>query len=90
MSWAENTFVKLWGICKFLLLSKYLLKAEVSLLVIHIFIYLCSITATNEASEENVIASLQKDYEASPVPAEADSDSGRKQEAQPQPGQKVM
>ncbi|XP_032927099.1 coiled-coil domain-containing protein 66 isoform X2 [Catharus ustulatus] len=46
--------------------------------------------ATNEASEENVTASLQKDCEVSPVPAEADSDSGRKQEAQPQPGHKVI
>ncbi|NWY75573.1 CCD66 protein, partial [Erithacus rubecula] len=46
--------------------------------------------ATNEASEENVIASLQKDCEVSPVPDEANSDSGRKQEAQPQPGQKVI
>ncbi|NXC79090.1 CCD66 protein, partial [Cercotrichas coryphoeus] len=46
--------------------------------------------ATNEASEENVIASPQKDCEVSPVPDEANSDSGRKQEAQPQPGQKVI
>uniref|UniRef100_A0A803W953 Coiled-coil domain containing 66 n=2 Tax=Ficedula albicollis TaxID=59894 RepID=A0A803W953_FICAL len=46
--------------------------------------------ATNEASEENVIASLQKDCEVSPVPDEANSDSGRRQEAQPQPGQKVI
>ncbi|NXB78255.1 CCD66 protein, partial [Donacobius atricapilla] len=43
--------------------------------------------ATNEASEENVKASLQKDCE---VPDEANSDSGRKQEAHPQPGQKVI
>ncbi|NXV01321.1 CCD66 protein, partial [Cettia cetti] len=43
--------------------------------------------ATNEASEENVIASLQEDCE---VPDEANSDSGRKQEAHPQPGQKVI
>ncbi|NWX55509.1 CCD66 protein, partial [Promerops cafer] len=46
--------------------------------------------ATNEASEENVTASLQKDCEVSPVPDEANSDSGRKQEAHPQPGQKVI
>nr|XP_026648207.1 coiled-coil domain-containing protein 66 isoform X4 [Zonotrichia albicollis] len=46
--------------------------------------------ATNEASEENVIASLQKDCEGSPVPDEANSDSGRKKEAQPQPGQNVI
>ncbi|NWZ32993.1 CCD66 protein, partial [Brachypodius atriceps] len=43
--------------------------------------------ATDEASEENVRASLQKDCE---VPDEANSDSGRKQEAHPQPGQKVI
>ncbi|XP_014107147.1 PREDICTED: coiled-coil domain-containing protein 66 isoform X3 [Pseudopodoces humilis] len=46
--------------------------------------------ATNEASEENVIASLQKDCEVSPVADEANSDSGRKQEAHLQPGQKVI
>ncbi|XP_036247242.1 coiled-coil domain-containing protein 66 isoform X3 [Molothrus ater] len=46
--------------------------------------------ATNEASEENVTASLQKDCEVSPVPDEANSDSGRKQEAHPQPGQNVI
>ncbi|XP_074405978.1 coiled-coil domain-containing protein 66 isoform X2 [Zonotrichia albicollis] len=46
--------------------------------------------ATNEASEENVIASLQKDCDVSPVPDEANSDSGRKQEAHPQPGQNVI
>ncbi|NWV33263.1 CCD66 protein, partial [Grantiella picta] len=46
-------------------------------------------TTTNEASEENVIASLQKDYEVSPVPDEVNSDS-RNQEAHPQPGQKVI
>ncbi|NXH80417.1 CCD66 protein, partial [Edolisoma coerulescens] len=45
--------------------------------------------ATNEASEDNVRASLQKDCEVSPVPDEANSDSSRKQEAHPQPGQKV-
>lgn len=89
ISRAENTFVKLWGICKFLLLSKYLLKAEESLVVIYTFIYLCSTTASNEASEENVTVSLQKDCEVSPVPDEANSDSSRKQEAHPQPGQKV-
>ncbi|NXO73325.1 CCD66 protein, partial [Phainopepla nitens] len=44
---------------------------------------------TSEASEENVTASLQKDYEVSPIPDEADSDSDRKQ-AHPQPGQKVI
>ncbi|XP_066414135.1 coiled-coil domain-containing protein 66 isoform X3 [Molothrus aeneus] len=46
--------------------------------------------ATNEASEENVTAPLQKDCEVSPVPDEANSDSGRKQEARPQPGQNVI
>ncbi|XP_059712397.1 coiled-coil domain-containing protein 66 isoform X2 [Haemorhous mexicanus] len=46
--------------------------------------------ATNEAPEENVLASLQKDCEVSPVPDEANSDSGRKQEAHPQPGQNVI
>ncbi|NXQ34029.1 CCD66 protein, partial [Alaudala cheleensis] len=46
--------------------------------------------ATNEASEGNVTASLQKDCEVSPVADEANSDSGRKQEAHPQPGQKVL
>ncbi|XP_030138948.4 coiled-coil domain-containing protein 66 isoform X3 [Taeniopygia guttata] len=46
--------------------------------------------APNEASEENVIASLQKDCEVSPVPDEANSDSGRKQEVHPQPGQNVI
>ncbi|NXL08967.1 CCD66 protein, partial [Mesembrinibis cayennensis] len=46
--------------------------------------------ATNEASEENVIVSLQKACEVSSVPEGADSDSSRKQEAYPQPGQKVI
>ncbi|XP_071295853.1 coiled-coil domain-containing protein 66 isoform X5 [Agelaius tricolor] len=46
--------------------------------------------ATNEASEEDVTAPLQKDCEVSPVPDEANSDSGRKQEAHPQPGQNVI
>ncbi|XP_030083851.1 coiled-coil domain-containing protein 66 isoform X3 [Serinus canaria] len=46
--------------------------------------------ATNEAPEENVYASLEKDCEVSPVPDEANSDSGRKQEAHPQPGQNVI
>ncbi|NXU02742.1 CCD66 protein, partial [Buphagus erythrorhynchus] len=46
--------------------------------------------AINDASEENVILSLQEDCEVSPVPDEANSDSGRKQEAHPQPGQKVI
>ncbi|NXF02126.1 CCD66 protein, partial [Smithornis capensis] len=46
--------------------------------------------ATNEASEENVTASLQKNCEASAVPDEANSDSSRRQEAHPQPGQKVI
>ncbi|NXS19951.1 CCD66 protein, partial [Mystacornis crossleyi] len=45
--------------------------------------------ATNEASEENVTAPLQKDCEVSPVPDEANSDSSRKQAAHPQPGQKI-
>ncbi|NWR49851.1 CCD66 protein, partial [Regulus satrapa] len=46
--------------------------------------------ATTEASEENVRASHQKDCEVSPVPDEANSDSGRKGEAHPQPGHKVI
>ncbi|XP_027740560.1 coiled-coil domain-containing protein 66 [Empidonax traillii] len=46
--------------------------------------------AANEASEENVVASLQKDCEVSSVPDETNSDSSRKQEARPQPGQKVI
>ncbi|NXG89619.1 CCD66 protein, partial [Stercorarius parasiticus] len=46
--------------------------------------------ATNEASEENIIVLLQKACEVSPVPEEANSDSSRKQEAYPQPGQKVV
>ncbi|XP_038005024.1 coiled-coil domain-containing protein 66 isoform X2 [Motacilla alba alba] len=46
--------------------------------------------ATNEASKENVTASLQKDCEVSPVPDEANSDSGRKQEAHPQPEHNVI
>ncbi|NWT66321.1 CCD66 protein, partial [Prunella himalayana] len=46
--------------------------------------------ATNEASEENVTASLQKDFEVSPVPDKANSDSDRKQETHPQPGQSVI
>ncbi|KAM6060799.1 coiled-coil domain-containing protein 66 [Theristicus caerulescens] len=46
--------------------------------------------ATNEASEENVIVSLQKACEVSSVPEGADSDSSRKQEAYPQLGQKVI
>ncbi|XP_068057986.1 coiled-coil domain-containing protein 66 isoform X3 [Anomalospiza imberbis] len=46
--------------------------------------------AANEASEENVIGSLQKDCEVSPVPDEANSDSGREQEAHPQPRQNVI
>lgn len=53
----------------------------------YIYTYLCCTTATDEASEENVIASLQKDCE---VPDEANSDLSRKEEAHPQPGQKVM
>ncbi|KFQ54592.1 Coiled-coil domain-containing protein 66, partial [Pelecanus crispus] len=53
-----------------------------------IFIY--STTATNEASEENIIVLLQKACEVSSVPDEANSDPGRKQEAYPQPGQKVI
>ncbi|KAM7095399.1 coiled-coil domain-containing protein 66 isoform 2-T4 [Ciconia maguari] len=44
--------------------------------------------ATNEASEENIVL-LPKACEVSPVPDEANSDSSRKQEAYPQPGQKV-
>ncbi|NWU76410.1 CCD66 protein, partial [Onychorhynchus coronatus] len=46
--------------------------------------------AANEASEENVVASLQKDCDVSSVPDEANSDSSRKQETHPQPGQKVI
>ncbi|XP_065498345.1 coiled-coil domain-containing protein 66 isoform X2 [Caloenas nicobarica] len=45
--------------------------------------------ATNEASEINSIALLHKPCEASPVPDETNSDSSRKQEGYPQPGQKV-
>lgn len=41
ISRAENTFVKLWGICKLLLLSEYLLKAEASLVAIYTFLYIC-------------------------------------------------
>ncbi|NWY62191.1 CCD66 protein, partial [Chionis minor] len=46
--------------------------------------------ATNEASEENIIVLLQKPREVSSVPDEANSDSSRKQEVYPQPGQKVI
>ncbi|XP_074769910.1 coiled-coil domain-containing protein 66 isoform X2 [Athene noctua] len=46
--------------------------------------------ATNEASEENIIALLQKTCEVSSVPDEANSDSSRKQEAYLQPEQKVI
>ncbi|XP_054071790.1 coiled-coil domain-containing protein 66 isoform X7 [Rissa tridactyla] len=46
--------------------------------------------ATNEASEENIIVLLQKACEVSPVPEEANSDSSRKQETYPQPGQRVV
>ncbi|XP_014749106.1 PREDICTED: coiled-coil domain-containing protein 66 [Sturnus vulgaris] len=46
--------------------------------------------AINDASEENVTPSLQEDCEVSPVPDEANSHSGRKQEAHPQPGQRVI
>ncbi|KFP42905.1 Coiled-coil domain-containing protein 66, partial [Chlamydotis macqueenii] len=53
-------------------------------------IYLYSITATNQASEENIIALLQKASEISFVPDEANADSSKKQEAYPQPGQKVI
>ncbi|NXK03923.1 CCD66 protein, partial [Herpetotheres cachinnans] len=42
-----------------------------------------------EASEENITALLQKPCEVSSVPGEANSDSSRKQEAYPQPGEKV-
>ncbi|NWQ79039.1 CCD66 protein, partial [Columbina picui] len=45
--------------------------------------------ATNEASEINSIALLHKPCEASPVPDETNSNSSRKQEGFPQPGQKV-
>uniref|UniRef100_A0A8C3RK96 Coiled-coil domain containing 66 n=1 Tax=Cyanoderma ruficeps TaxID=181631 RepID=A0A8C3RK96_9PASS len=43
--------------------------------------------ASNESPVENVTASLQKDCE---VPEKANSDSGRKQEANPQPGHEVI
>ncbi|NXJ48022.1 CCD66 protein, partial [Spizaetus tyrannus] len=46
--------------------------------------------ATNEASEENIVALLQKACEVSSVPDEANSDSSQKQEAYLQPGQKVI
>ncbi|KAM6062338.1 coiled-coil domain-containing protein 66 isoform 2-T2 [Chlamydotis macqueenii] len=46
--------------------------------------------ATNQASEENIIALLQKASEISFVPDEANADSSKKQEAYPQPGQKVI
>ncbi|NWS98609.1 CCD66 protein, partial [Mionectes macconnelli] len=46
--------------------------------------------AANEASEENAVASVQKDCEVSSVPGETNSDSSRKQEAHLQPGQKVI
>ncbi|KFV48895.1 Coiled-coil domain-containing protein 66, partial [Gavia stellata] len=52
--------------------------------------FLYSTTATNEASEENIMVLLQKACEVSSVPDEANSDSSRKQEAYPQPGQKVI
>ncbi|XP_040448802.1 coiled-coil domain-containing protein 66 isoform X8 [Falco naumanni] len=45
--------------------------------------------APNEASEENITALLQKPCKVSSVPDKANSDSSRKQEACPQPGQKV-
>ncbi|XP_049682142.1 coiled-coil domain-containing protein 66 isoform X2 [Accipiter gentilis] len=47
-------------------------------------------TATNEVSEENIVALLQKACEVSSIPDEANSDSSQKQEAYPQPGQKVI
>ncbi|XP_074692333.1 coiled-coil domain-containing protein 66 isoform X1 [Strix aluco] len=46
--------------------------------------------ATNEASEENIIALPQKTCEVSSVPGDANSDSSRKQEAYVQPEQKVI
>ncbi|XP_068019767.1 coiled-coil domain-containing protein 66 isoform X2 [Melanerpes formicivorus] len=46
--------------------------------------------AANEASEENITALIQEASEVSPVPGEANPDSSRKQEAYPEPGQKVM
>lgn len=57
---------------------------------IYIYIFLCFTTATNEVSEENIVALLQKACEVSSVPDEANSDSSQKQEAYPQTGQKVM
>ncbi|NXH77849.1 CCD66 protein, partial [Hydrobates tethys] len=46
--------------------------------------------APSEASEENIIALLQKACEVSSVPDEANSDSSRKQAAYPQPEQEVI
>ncbi|KGL80229.1 Coiled-coil domain-containing protein 66, partial [Tinamus guttatus] len=46
--------------------------------------------ATDKTSEENTITVLQKAGEASSVPHEASSNSSRKQEAYPQPGQKAV
>ncbi|KFQ35511.1 Coiled-coil domain-containing protein 66, partial [Mesitornis unicolor] len=50
---------------------------------------LYSTTGTNEPSEENITVLLQNTCEVSSVD-EANSDSSRKQEAYPQPGQKVI
>ncbi|NWX44332.1 CCD66 protein, partial [Steatornis caripensis] len=47
-------------------------------------------TAIDAASEENAIALLKKTCEVSSVPDEANSDSSRKQEVYPEPGQKVI
>ncbi|XP_054243658.1 coiled-coil domain-containing protein 66 [Indicator indicator] len=49
-----------------------------------------STTTANEASEENIIALIQEASEVSPVSDEANPDSSRKQEAYPEPGQKVI
>lgn len=40
ISRAENPFVKLWGICKLLLLSECLIKAEASLVAVYTFLYI--------------------------------------------------
>ncbi|XP_033922271.1 coiled-coil domain-containing protein 66 [Melopsittacus undulatus] len=45
--------------------------------------------ATTEASEDNIVTLPQKACEVSSAPDEASSDSSRKQEADPQPGEKV-
>ncbi|NXP71374.1 CCD66 protein, partial [Ramphastos sulfuratus] len=46
--------------------------------------------AANETPEENIIELIQEACEVSSIPDEANSDSGRKQEASPQPEHKVI